>query len=84
MSPPLPRATKMYGLVWFGALQSAFLLHEGYFDRDLLIKADYERLQTSMPEAGFKPAEYSTKCQSPIIRSSPGQQCMKDNVFYKY
>ncbi len=45
-----------FGLVWFWALRSVFLLHEGSFDQDLLLKADSERLQTSMPGAGFEPA----------------------------
>ncbi len=60
-------------MVWFGVLRSMFLLHEGLLVWDLLLKADFERLQTSMPEAGFEPADYSTKWQRPTIRPSPGQ-----------
>ncbi len=37
-----------------------------------MLKSDSERLQTSMPEAGFEPADYSTKWQRPTIRPSPG------------
>ncbi len=47
------------GLVRFGLVWSAmicFLLTEGKLDRDLL-KADSERLQASMPGAGFEPAD---------------------------
>ncbi len=40
-------------------------------DQDLLLRANSERLQTSMPEAGFEPADYSTKWQRPTIRPSP-------------
>ncbi len=43
-------------LVWFWALQSVFC----YLDWDLLLKTDSKWLQTSMPETGFEPADYSS------------------------
>ncbi len=49
-----------------------FLATRGLIDRDWLLKANCERLQTCMPEAGFEPADYSTKWQGPTILPSPG------------
>ncbi len=50
-----------------------FLQHQDSLDRDLLLKADSERLQTSMPEVEFEPADYGTKWQHPTIRPSLGR-----------
>ncbi len=53
-------ATLLERKVWFGLVWSAtvcFLLQEGKLNRDLLFKADSERLQTSMPGAGFESAD---------------------------
>ncbi len=63
-----------FGLLWFALLWCAtvcFLQHEGKLDWDLLFNADYERLQTSMPEAGIEPADYSTKWKCHTIQPSP-------------
>ncbi len=50
-----------------------------------LLKTDYEPLQTSMPEAGFEPADYITKWQSPTIRDSgiifQGNQLGESNIY---
>ncbi len=52
----------------------------GWLNRDLLLKADSKRLQTSMPGVGFEPADYSTKWQHPTIRSWPSYK--KKNSLY--
>ncbi len=57
---------------WVWSAMVCFLLHEGQLDRDLLLKADSERLQTSMPEAVFESTDFSTKWQRATIRPSPG------------
>ncbi len=36
------------------------------------LKADSERLQTSIPETEFEPTENSTIWQRPLIQPSPG------------
>jgi hypothetical protein len=64
------------GLVWSATV--CLLQHEGQLDRDLLLKADSEWLQTSMPEAGFKP-DYSTEWQHSTIWPSPGNKSMGES-----
>ncbi len=61
-----------FGLVLVWSATVCFLQHEGEFDRNLLLKADSELLQTYMPGEGFEPAYYSTKWQRPTIQPSPG------------
>jgi hypothetical protein len=61
MSCPSLPTTLFNRLVWFRALRSVILQREGKLDRDLLFKAHSERLQTSMPEARFELADYSTQ-----------------------
>ncbi len=60
--------------VWFGLGATVFFIFStrGLIRPDLLLKANSERLQTSMSNAGFEPADYGTKWQNPTIRPSPG------------
>ncbi len=57
--------------VWFGFESYGLFFATGGLI-SLLLRANSERLQTSMPGVGFEPADYSTKWQRPTIRPSPG------------
>ncbi len=57
-------------LFCFGTLGCVICSNEDQWDRDLLLKANFERLQTFMPEAGVEPADYSTRQQRHAIRPS--------------
>ncbi len=58
-------------LVWFGAQWSILLQHEDKLDGTLIFKANSERLQISIPEAGFEPADFSTKWYDATLDLGP-------------
>ncbi len=62
--------TLLFGFVWSAML--CFCYKRANY-RDLFLKFDSERLQTSMPGEGFEPTDYSIKWQLPTIRPSPGK-----------
>ncbi len=61
---------KRFGVVW-GITVYVFATR-GLIRLGPTAKADLERLQTSMLEAGFEHADYSTKWQRPTTPPSPG------------